>query len=72
MAITNRLIVSRFLEGMSLQQICAKYVLAEWEVEQALRSAIVRDAQKEIDFISPQVPDPNQLSIEEVYGSIKV
>ena len=67
--IRHDIIKRRFIEGLSVAELCKKYTLAEWEVEAALRTALVEKAQAEIDFAAPA---PAQMSIAEKYGEITV
>ena len=72
--IRHDIIKRRFIEGLSVAELCKRYTLAEWEVEAALRTALVEKAQAEIDFAAPAPPaaDPAQTTIAEVYGEITV
>jgi hypothetical protein len=75
MAIQNKLIVRRFLEGLSVADLCKRYTLAEWEVEDALRKTLVDRVQKKLDFDDPVLDhpaDPRQITIEEQVGTITV
>lgn len=75
MAIQNTLIVRRFIEGSSVADLSDRYTLAAWEVEEALRMALIKEEQKTIDFAVPATvhePDPAQTTIAEVYGEITV
>ena len=48
MAVTHKLVLARFQQGWGFTQLCARHNLAEWELEEILRIALVDAAQREL------------------------
>lgn len=74
--VTHKIILTRFAEGMGFNDLCAKYNLAERELEEILRAVVVRDAQAKIDFdadgAQEDEPASDQMTIAERYGEIEI
>jgi hypothetical protein len=85
MPVTHKLIVQRFMEGLGVAQIGTRYTLADWEVEEALRSRLSEQMQRVLPLESatveqpfsdtpskPEQDDSLQLTIAEVYGTVTI